>query len=172
MEKTLEEPMATSRTDSITDQLSELRSAIATSSDNAGKQTQLLEELLQSLSGLKSSLLVESEKPLLLDLLLFYDSLNWFMESIVKQEMSPDVIEESFQYLIDELVELLYRRNVTPMDPSDHFEASRHRAIQVVMTDEEARHNQITQILKRGFLHADVVLRREEVIVSKLSKDV
>ena len=72
------------------------------------------DQLYEELKSYKNDWQYQAEKPLLLDLLLFYDSLNWFQESLVKKEMSRDVIADSFQYLIDEFLELLYRRDVTP----------------------------------------------------------
>ena len=119
----------------------------------------------------KDDFMLQVEKPLLLDLLLFYDSLNWFQESLVKQDMSPDVLEENFQYLIDELLELLYRRNVTPMQSSERFDRTKHKAVQVVKTDIEDHHELITQVMKRGFSRGETTLRPEEVIVARHSGD-
>lgn len=115
----------------------------------------------------KDDFMLQVEKPLLLDLLLFYDSLNWFQESLVKQDMSPDVLEENFQYLIDELLELLYRRNVTPMQSSERFDRTKHKAVQVVKTDIKDHHELITQVMKRGFTRGETTLRAEEVIVAR-----
>ena len=47
----------------------------------------------------------QAEKPLLLDLLLFYDSLIWFRTSLESGEVESKVVGESFQFLIDEFEE-------------------------------------------------------------------
>jgi molecular chaperone GrpE (heat shock protein) len=130
-------------------------------------QQKAFDQLYSELQQYKEDFAFKNEKPILLDLLLFYDSLNWFQESLVKQEMSPDVLEENFQYLIDELLELLYRRNVTPMESAERFERESHRAVQVVQTDNEAHHELITQVMKRGFRRGETTLRPEEVVVAR-----
>lgn len=125
------------------------------------------DHLYEELRQYKDDFLFQAEKPLLLDLLLFYDSLNWFQESMVKQEMSPDVIADSFQYLIDEFLEILYRRDVNPMDATDTFDRKLHKAVKVEPTDDADEDYRIKQVLKRGFTRAGRILRAEEVIISR-----
>lgn len=125
------------------------------------------DQLYEELRQYKDDFLFQAEKPLLLDLLLFYDSLNWFQESMVKQEMSPDVIADSFQYLIDEFLEILYRRDVNPMEASDTFDRKIHKAVKVEPTDNAEEDYKIKQVLKRGFIRSERMLRAEEVIISR-----
>lgn len=125
------------------------------------------DQLYEELRQYKDDFLFQAQKPLLLDLLLFYDSLNWFQESMVKQEMSPDVIADSFQYLIDEFLEILYRRDVNPMEAMDTFDRKLHKAVKVEPTDNEDEDYKIKQVLKRGFNRAGRILRAEEVIISR-----
>ena len=125
------------------------------------------DQLYEELKAYKEDWQFQAEKPLLLDLLLFYDSLNWFQESLVKQEMSRDVVADSFQYLIDEFLELLYRRDVIPMDESETFDRKVHKAVQVVDTDRPSDDQSIEQVLKRGFHRGDRVLRAEEVVIRR-----
>jgi molecular chaperone GrpE (heat shock protein) len=106
-----------------------------------------------------------------LDLLLFYDSLNWFQESLIKQEMSPDVIADSFQYLIDEFIEVLYRRDVNPMEESSKFDRKVHKAVKVNDTSDPDADYRITQVLKRGFSRNDKQLRPEEVVILRYRGD-
>jgi len=153
-----------------TDVLQELRALREEFNQKIGQdkvQQKAFETLYGELQQYKEDFIGKAEKPLLLDLLLFYDSLNWFNESLVQQEMSPDVLEENFQYLIDELLELLYRRNVVPMESNTQFDRQLHKAMQVVETDNVDQHETITQVLKRGFKHGDKTLRPEEVIVAR-----
>ena len=133
-------------------------------------QKKAFDKLYEELSQYKEDFIFKAEKPLLLDLLLFFDSLSWFQTSLVKQEISPEVIAESFQYLLDEFLELLYRRDVTPMEAKAQFDAHHHRAIQVVETTDPTRDQQVEQVLKRGFMRGDRVLRPEEVVIAKHSR--
>src|SRR3954471_11222679 len=92
-------------------------------------QQKAFDQLYEELRQYKEDFLFQTEKPFLLDLLLFYDSLNWFQQSLARQEMSPDVVADSFQYLLDEFLELLYRRDVVPCEGSPRFDRRLHKAV-------------------------------------------
>lgn len=126
------------------------------------------DHLYEELKQYKEDFLFQAEKPLLLDLLLFYDSLNWFQEGLIKQEMSPDVIADSFQYLIDEFIELLYRRDVIPLEEAESFDRKVHKAVKVEEVDDPAMDYKIHQVLKRGFTRSDKLLRPEEVVLTRV----
>lgn len=126
---------------------------------------QAFDALYAELKQYRENFLAQAERPLLLDLVLFYDSMNWFRQSMEKGEMSTEVLADSFQYLMDEFLEMLYRRDVNPMEPTAEFDRSRHKAIRVIETDNAADNKRIARVLKRGFLRGEGVLRAEEVEV-------
>lgn len=132
-------------------------------------QRRSFDTLYEELKQYKEDFIFQMEKPLLLDLLLFYDSLNWFQQSIIKGEMSPDVIADSFQYLIDEFLELLYRRDVVPMEGTERFDRESQKAIQVVQTDDPEQDYAVKRVLKRGFVRNKRQLRAEEVVIHRHS---
>lgn len=125
------------------------------------------EKLYNEMKSYKEDFIHQHEQPLLKDLLMFYDSMHWFKESLLKQEMAPEVIADSFQFLVDELVEVLYRRNVVPMPKSETFDRTVQRAVKVVPAEKAEDDNRIAQVLKRGFTVRDRPLRPEEVVVYK-----
>jgi len=131
-------------------------------------QKKAFDQLYEELAQYKENFVFEAEKPLLLDLLLFYDSLSWFQTSLVQEEASQDVIADSFQYLVDEFLELLYRRDIVPVESKATFDRHLHRAVQVVPTEDPEKDQAVEQVLKRGFSRADRVLRPEEVIIARL----
>ena len=149
----------------------ELRSLAGSLKDRAQGEAELkqhaFDQLYEELKSYKNDWQYQAEKPLLLDLLLFYDSLNWFQESLVKKEMSRDVVADSFQYLIDEFLELLYRRDVVPLPTSDSFDRTNQKAVQVLDTDDPKLDQQVKQVLKRGFQRGERILRAEEVVVHR-----
>ena len=134
-------------------------------------QQKAFDQLYDELRQYKEDFIYQAEKPLLLDLLLFYDSLNWFQDSLSKNEMSEDVLSDSFQYLIDEFLELLYRRDVLPMETRARFDRETQKAIKVVRTDQQDRDYLIKQVVKRGFSRANRVLRAEEVVVYRAAAE-
>ncbi len=130
-------------------------------------QKKAFDQLYEELAQYKENFVFQAEKPLLLDLLLFYDSLSWFQASLVQQEASQEVIADSFQYLVDEFLELLYRRDIVPVEHKEFFDRHLHRAVQVVTTEDPERDQAVQQVLKRGFMRADRVLRPEEVVIAR-----
>jgi molecular chaperone GrpE (heat shock protein) len=148
-------------------EVTELRKMVTDRISNDRVREKAFDQLYEELRQYKEDFLFQAEKPLLLDLLLFYDSLNWFQESLVKQEMSPDVIADSFQYLIDEFVELLYRRDVVPLSESDSFDRKLQKAVKVVEAEQPEDDYKVVQVLKRGFSRADKLLRPEEVVIAR-----
>lgn len=135
-------------------------------------QKKAFDLLYQELRQYKDDFVFQLEKPFLLDLLLFYDSLSWFQQSLQKNEMSPEVVQDSFQYLVDEFLELLYRRDIAPCDPVDRFDRKLHKAVRVTRADSAEDDWRIRAVLKRGFLRGDRVLRPEEVAVARFGTDI
>lgn len=149
----------------LAQEVSDMRSMVHDRLNNDAVREKAFDQLYEELRQYKDDFLFQAEKPLLLDLLLFYDSMNWFQESLIKGEMSPDVIADSFQYLIDEFLEVLYRRDVVPIEESTRFDRTTHRAVKVTETDDEQADYTIAQVLKRGFSRANKPLRPEEVVI-------
>lgn len=147
--------------------LAELRKMSVDQVADERAREKAFDALYDELKQYKDDFIFQSEKPLLLDLLLFYDSLNWFQESLIKGEMSADTIVDSYQYLIDEFVELLYRRDVIPMERSEVFDRKHHKAVKVVATQDPEEDQHVYQVLKRGFTRGDKLLRPEEVVIRR-----
>ncbi len=145
--------------------IEDLRRAVADRSQAERTQQKAFDALYEELRQYKEDFVFQAEKSLLLDLLLFYDSMNWFRESLVKQQMSPDVIVDSFQYLMDEFLEVLYRRDVIPMESSERFDRRTQKAIKVIPADSAEQDQRVAQVLKRGFLRSERILRSEEVFI-------
>ena len=148
-------------------EIREIRETLRERSVSEVTQQRAFDTLYDELRQYKEDFIFQAEKPLLLDLLLFYDSLNWFQKSLVNKEMSLDVVADSFQYLIDEFLEVLYRRDVVPIEESAVFDRTVHKAVKVAETDDEKSDQRIAQVLKRGFVRASKQLRPEEVVITR-----
>ena len=83
----------------LTAELAALKEVLAERDAESNTQQRAFDTLYEELKQYKEDFIFQNEKSLLLDLLLFYDSLNWFQASLIKKEMSPEVIADSFQYL-------------------------------------------------------------------------
>lgn len=160
-------PDSTVSFEALAEEVAGLKEAIASKADSEAVQQKAFDTLYTELKQYKDDFIFQNEKALLLDLLLFYDSLNWFQASLIKKEMSPEVIADSFQYLIDEMIELLYRRDVLPMDERTTFDRKRQKVIKTVATTDKENDYTVDSVLKRGFTRGGRVLRAEEVVVRR-----
>ena len=160
-------PTDTSALEALQQQVASLQDLVEQQGQREDVQRGAFDQLYAELKQYKDDFIFQAEKPLLLDLLLFYDSLIWFRGSLDSGEMSPKVVGESFQFLIDEFEELLYRRDVMPTEPEDEFNRERQKAVQVVYTDDVSLDWRISRVIKRGFTRGDRVLRPEEVILHR-----
>ena len=151
--------------DELSGALEGIRQTLEERSASEIAQQKAFDALYEELRQYKEDFIYQAEKPLLLDLLLFYDSLNWFQESLVKKEMSMDVIADSFQYLIDEFLEVLYRRDVMPMEGQPSFDPKTQKVVKVVPAEDAGQDQMVAQVLKRGFHRGERVLRNEEVVI-------
>lgn len=153
--------------EAIAEEVAGLKEAIAQRAESDAVQQKAFDTLYEELKQYKDDFVFQNEKPLLLDLLLFYDSLNWFQASLIKKEMSPEVVAESFQYLMDEMIELLYRRDVLPMEETATFDRKRQKVIKTVPAQSADEDYTVHNVLKRGFTRDGRVLRAEEVVVRR-----
>ncbi len=149
----------------ISDKLETVAQDLSDRRESERTQQQAFDSLYEELRQYKDDFIFQAEKPLLLDLLLFYDSLNWFQEQLLKQQVAQDVIADSFQYLIDEFLEVLYRRDVVPMEGRETFDRKSQKAVKVLASDETGQDQRIAQVLKRGFVRGERILRSEEVVI-------
>lgn len=157
--------------DALADEVTSFKDFVQAQTTRDEVQQRAFDALYEEMRQYKEDFIFQMEKPLLLDLLLFYDSLNWFQQSLVKQEMSPEVIADSFQYLIDEFLELLYRRDVLPMDSKERFDRETQKAIKVVHSPDKAKDYRVRQVLKRGFTRGGRILRPEEVVINRFQSE-
>lgn len=147
--------------------LRDVREAVDRQAGRNDVQQQAFDQLYEELRQYKEDFIFQAEKPLLLDLLLFYDSLNWFKESLVRKDVGQDVIADSFQYLLDEFLELLYRRDVLPMESQEAFDRATQKPVKVVYSDAPEMDYRVDHVLKRGFTRAGRLLRAEEVVLTR-----
>jgi molecular chaperone GrpE (heat shock protein) len=129
------------------------------------------DKLYEEMKRLKeqTDILDRNIRPLLSDLLLLYDSMKKY-EALLKQKVqnSDDTIS-GLKYLVDELMEILYRQEVVPMeaDFSGKFNSKIQKAIKTENSYAEEEDFKITSITRAGFFWRDKVLRPQEVIIKR-----
>jgi len=110
-------------------------------------------------------------KPLLTDLLLLYDNMKRFEKSLTMQQSSnSETILQEFKYLLDDLLETLYRQEVIPIenDGSEKFSSKLHKATKTEVTKNQDEDFKIVDVFRQGFYWRDKILRPQEVVIMRL----
>jgi molecular chaperone GrpE len=106
-------------------------------------------------------------RPLLMDLILLYDRIELGMQQLYGLEGSMPEVVQLLQSFRDELLEILYRREVEAIVvPTATFDRTLQQAVSVQPTVVLSEHNQVVRVVRRGFRYRNRILRSEEVIVS------
>lgn len=150
----------------LREEIAELKQQLETANNDPTRE-KAFELLYGELRQYKEDFLFQAEKPLLLDLILFFDSLSWFRDHQLGAETSHEVLADHFQYLLDEFLEILYRRDVVPVEPVDQFDPKVHKAVRVVAARNADEDQSVRQVVKRGFRRGERALRPEEVVVAR-----
>ena len=151
----------------INPQLASIQQQLQTLLSNESAAKKSFQGLYEELEAYKNDFLFRHERVLLQDLLLFYDSLLWFTQ---EAKSNPDKASDYAQYLIDEFLEVLRRRDVLPIEPHDKFDRKYHRIISTEETEDESKERCISEVHRRGFHRGEQIVRAEEVVIYRYSK--
>ncbi|MDA3838739.1 MAG: nucleotide exchange factor GrpE [Candidatus Delongbacteria bacterium] len=126
------------------------------------------EELYSQLDSYKRNFVDTAMKPFVQDLLLFYDRITSDIEHC---KVNDHVAQsDSMVTFKDELLEILYRNDITPVEKSlegEKFNAEKSNAIEKIETTENDKDNTIKIVLKEGFKKGESVIRPEIVQIYK-----
>ncbi len=106
-------------------------------------------------------------KPLLLDLLLFYDSLKKFKLKIENSKSNDEILQE-LDFILEEFTEILYRQEVQiiPETLDSSFDSKFQKSVKIE-NNEEIEDNKVVKITRSGFFWKDKMLRPQEVSINK-----
>ena len=110
----------------------------------------------------------EQLRPFYIDLILFFDRLDKAVQVTEKESLSTNDVHELLKSLLDELVEVLYRREIELIKPSPLvFDPTIQRAIGTEITEDGSEDNAIAAVIRHGFRYGLRLVRPEEVIIRK-----
>jgi molecular chaperone GrpE (heat shock protein) len=119
------------------------------------------DRLYAELDELKQDREFEQLRPFFSDLVLLFDRLDHLAnESLETQDVSSIVVS-----IREELLEILSRRGVDIISPSEQFDPAFQNALGTERTSDEEANNRIARVVRRGFRYNLRVLRHEEVFV-------
>lgn len=132
-----------------------------------------IDKLNDELKFYRDNFVFQSQKGMFIDLMLLYDSLERILSFLASNEVfSKEKLAEMLEMFKEEFLEVLYRKDIAPFDEHpEYLDFKLHKTIKTVTTDEETENNKVDKIVKRGFRWNDKILRPEEVIIKKYSKE-
>lgn len=126
------------------------------------------EELYSQLDSYKRNFVDTAMKPFVHDLLLFYDRITSDID--YSKGNDNDGKSDSMLTFKDELLEILYRNDIIPLEKSlegERFNAEKSNAIEKIETREKDKDNTISIVLKEGFKKGECIIRPEIVQIHK-----
>lgn len=108
-------------------------------------------------------------KPVLSDLLLLHDSMRKFEVFLVNQSIGDGETLQNFRYIVEELLEILYRQEVLPIEEntSEPFNSKMHKATKTENAESKDDDFKIISIVRNGFTWRDKILRPQEVVIKR-----
>ena len=153
--------------DRIAADVDAIKGSIAAGMSYDKAKEEAFDRLYRELDELRSDREFDRLRPLYLDLILLFDRLDHSLAPAPADDVtSPrDAVISSLR---DELLEVLYRREIELIEPSPAiFDPVWQRAIDARITDLPDLHNSVASVVRQGFRYRGRLLRAEEVIVNK-----
>lgn len=116
-----------------------------------------------------SDMLDRAVKPVLSELLLLYDNMRKHEASLINQSINDGELLQDFRYILEELLEILYRQEVLPIEEniSEPFNSKIHKATKIENAENKDDDFKIINIVRNGFTWRDKVLRPQEVVIKR-----
>ncbi len=127
------------------------------------------EELYSQLDSYKKNFVFSAMKPFVHDLLLFHDRIENEIEHSAETNGEECKKLKTFR---DELIEILYRNDITPIEKTpegEKFNPEKSNAVDKIETDDEKLDNTVKRVLKSGFRKGNIQIRPEMVQIFKFN---
>jgi len=112
-------------------------------------------------------------KPILADLILLFDNLKNFQKKITEKPLTIELVSDELKFIIDNLLEVLYRQDVEPIETGSTGKYNRkfQKVLKVLQTEIEEEDNTVAEVVRSGFTWKENVLRLENIIVKQYNTD-
>ena len=152
--------------------LKEIKSIIQERLEYDVAKEKVVDKLNDELTFYRDNFVFQSQKSMFIDLMLLYDNLERILTVLGTDDVfSKEKITELLQTFKEELLEILYRKDITPFEEHpEYLNYKLHKTIKTIPTNEESENNKVDKIIKMGFRWNDKILRPEEVIIKKYIK--
>jgi molecular chaperone GrpE len=152
----------------VLNELSAIRNEFADRLRYDAAKERAFDRLYSDLDQLRADREFDGLKPLYLDLILLFDRLDHLAANAPPAEQGGQGTDALLASLRDEVLEVLYRREIEIVQPVPTvFDPTIQRAIGVQYADSPRDDNSIVSVVRNGFRFRKRLLRPQEVIVAK-----
>lgn len=137
--------------------------------DSASCSRTAFDHLYEEMQAYKKNFLREAQRPLLLDLMMLYDSIDKLRRNY---EQGAEVVTATLCQNLDalqvEAEEILGRVGIERMSLTpEKLDVNLQRAVKTISTDDPEEHLRVVEQLGAGFMSDGRPLRKEQVVVRK-----
>ena len=154
--------------DSLATEMSSLNQIIQERLSYDRTKEEAFERLYVELGDLKKNSKFEQIRPIYMDLILLFDRIE-NISADMSHSMASSPLSDILKTLSDELLEILYRREVELVSTTDRFDPSIQKVIDIQSNCIEDENNQVVRVVRRGFRYRSQILRAEEVVIKRYS---
>ncbi|GEM_PF-681278 len=148
--------------DKILESLGDIRSILEERLVRDEAKDKAFERLYEELDSLKRNKAFEEYRPLLMDLVLFYDRFQ------SAREAATPAVNDVLDSLQEELKEILTRRDIDAIvRMDDSFDPAFQRAVCVENVEPPELDGKVIRVLREGFTCRGLVFRPQEVVVGR-----
>lgn len=155
--------------------LNDIKAELASRASYDAAKEKAIDKLSEELKLYRDNFIFQSQKPVFVELVMLYDNLTQTL-NLLEGSQAPAAdtcltVKNNLRNIKEELLEILYRRDVTPfVEHPETLDYKLHKTVGTVTTGVEGENNKVDAIRKTGFRWNDKVIRPEEVIIKKYRK--
>lgn len=155
--------------------LKDIKAEMASRASYDAAKEKAIDKLSEELKLYRDNFIFQSQKPVFVELIMLYDNLAQTL-NLLEGSQAPAAdtcltVKNNLSNIKEELLEILYRRDVTPfVEHPETLDYKLHKTVGTVTTGIEGENNKVEAIRKTGFRWNDKVIRPEEVVIKKYRK--
>ncbi|MEK7298065.1 MAG: nucleotide exchange factor GrpE [Planctomycetota bacterium] len=155
--------------------LKDIKAELASRASYDAAKEKAIDKLSEELKLYRDNFIFQSQKPVFVELIMLYDNLAQTL-NLLEGSQAPAAdtcltVKNNLSNIKEELLEILYRRDVTPfVEHPETLDYKLHKTVGTVTTGIEGENNKVEAIRKTGFRWNDKVIRPEEVVIKKYRK--
>lgn len=173
-EPVIEEVAETNITEKRIEEISEFINSIKNDVEVRNERDKYKDEAIQRMSNqiadFEKGIFEKIKKELINELISFYDVLLKFQEKFKSIENKE--LQNEIDFLETEISNMLFNNSIDEIDENIGGDINRdfHKIKKKIETDNIDENQKIKQILKKGFIWNDKVLRKQEVIITEFKE--